>query len=131
MSGHRAPHAEGTTTRWYGCQVELPRPIPVDVAELIAQRLRTIGDPTRIRLLDNLRDGPATVGELTERIGSSQQNVSKHLGVLHQAGIVARSKEGTSVRYTIADPSVFALCEQVCGSVRTRLDELSAMLATD
>ncbi|WP_320668637.1 ArsR/SmtB family transcription factor [Patulibacter defluvii] len=106
----------------------LPRPIPEPLAELIARRFRVIGDPTRIRLLDRLREGAATVGELTAAIGSSQQNASKHLGVLHQAGIVSRTKEGTAVRYAIADETVFALCELVCGGLRERADELDALL---
>ena len=82
----------------------------------------------RIRLLDALRDGAATVGELAERLGASQQNVSKHLGVLHQAGIVHRSKQGTFVRYAIADDAVFALCDQVCGGLRQQIAELDQIL---
>jgi DNA-binding transcriptional ArsR family regulator len=106
----------------------LPRPIPAELAELIAARMRVIGDPTRIRLLDALRDGERSVAELTEALGTSQQNVSKHLGVLLSAGIVARRKEGTSAFYAIADPTVFALCEQVCGSLRAQLEELTALV---
>ena len=83
--------------------MDIPHPLPEPLVELIAQRFRVIGEPMRIRLLDRLRDGEATVNELTEALGASQQNVSKHLGVLHQAGIVSRSKAGTSVRYAIAD----------------------------
>ena len=64
-----------------------PHPLPVPLVELIAQRFRVIGEPMRIRILDHLRDGPATVGGLQEALDTSQQNVSKHLGVLHQAGI--------------------------------------------
>lgn len=60
---------------------------------------------------------------------ATQQNVSKHLGLLHQAGIVTRRKEGTSVRYAIADASVFALCEQVCGGLRQQADELWQILS--
>lgn len=101
----------------------LPAPLPDPLVELIAQRFRVIGEPMRIKLLDRLRTGPATVNELREALGASQQNVSKHLGVLHNAGIVGRTKEGTSVRYAIADESVFALCEQVCGGLRAQLAE--------
>jgi DNA-binding transcriptional ArsR family regulator len=108
--------------------MDLPRPLPQALVELIAQRFRVIGDPVRIRLLDRLRDGSATVGELVEAIGGSQQNVSKHLGVLHQAGIVSRAKEGTAVRYEIIDDTVFALCEQVCGGLRAQLEELDAIV---
>lgn len=108
--------------------MDIPHPIPGPLADLIAQRFRVIGDPTRISLLDRLRDGSATVGELVESVGGSQQNISKHLGVLHQAGIVSREKEGTSVRYAIADASVFELCELVCGGIREQAAGLDAIL---
>jgi DNA-binding transcriptional ArsR family regulator len=107
----------------------LPHPIPESLADLIAQRFRVIGEPTRIRLLDRLRDGEASVQELTEALETSQQNVSKHLGVLAQAGIVARRKDGNLVYYRIADESVFALCEQVCGSLQRQFAELADVLA--
>lgn len=109
--------------------MDVPRPLPQDLALLIAERFRVMGDPLRIRLLDHLRDGPATVKELVEVAGSSQQNVSKHLGVLHQAGIVAREKAGTSVRYSIADVSVFDMCETVCGGLRRQVDALDSILS--
>lgn len=108
--------------------MEMPRPIPEPLVDLIAQRFRVIGDPMRIRLLDHLRETSATVGELTSALSASQQNVSKHLGVLHQAGIVSRTKEGTAVRYAIVDDSVFAICELACGGLRQQLDELDALL---
>ena len=106
----------------------LPIPIPVELAEVIAQRFRVIGDPTRIRLLDLLRGGERSVGELTDELQTSQQNASKHLGVLHQAGIVSRRKRGTTVLYAIADASVLDLCEQVCGGLHAQLAELEALL---
>ena len=108
--------------------MEIPRPLPEPLIELIAQRFRVIGEPMRIKLLDALREGEATVGELVERLGASQQNVSKHLGILHQAGIVSRRKEGTYVRYGIADPGVFDLCEQVCGGLRQQVTDLDQIL---
>ena len=108
--------------------MQIPRPLPDELVELIAERFRVIGEPMRIKLLDQLREGPATVGELAGTLGTSQQNVSKHLGVLHGAGVVSRSKEGTFVRYTITDESVFDLCEQVCGAVNRQLRELDRLL---
>jgi len=109
--------------------MDIIHPLPDPLVDLIAQRFRVIGEPMRIKLLDQLREGPSTVGELTEALDASQQNVSKHLGVLHQAGIVSRTKEGTSVRYAIADDTVFALCEQVCGGLRDQLAELDSILS--
>jgi DNA-binding transcriptional ArsR family regulator len=105
------------------------QPLPEPIVELIAQRFRVLGEPMRIRILECLRLGEATVHELTEQVASSQQNVSKHLGVLLQAGIVRRRKEGTSAVYEIADSSVFGLCEQVCGGISRQLAELHELLA--
>jgi DNA-binding transcriptional ArsR family regulator len=106
----------------------LPHPLPEPLVELVAKRFRVIGEPMRIRLLDHLRGGEATVQDLTQSVGASQQNVSKHLGVLHDAGIVARRKEGTQVYYRVVDAGVFELCETVCGSVQRQVAELNAIL---
>ncbi|HSD81198.1 MAG TPA: metalloregulator ArsR/SmtB family transcription factor [Solirubrobacteraceae bacterium] len=106
----------------------VPHPLPEPLVELIAQRFKVLGEPMRIRLLDRLRDGAATVHELQEATGASQQNVSKHLGVLLNAGLVTRTKAGNFSRYAIADDGVFALCDQVCGGLRRQLVELDALL---
>jgi DNA-binding transcriptional ArsR family regulator len=108
--------------------VEMPHPLPEPLIELVAGRFRVLGEPMRIKLLDRLREGDATVGELQQALGASQQNVSKHLGILHAAGMVARTKQGNHTLYSISDPSVFELCDQVCGGVRRQLTELEAIL---
>jgi DNA-binding transcriptional ArsR family regulator len=102
--------------------------LPDDLVELIAERFRALSEPTRIKLLDELRDGEATVLELTERVGTTPQNVSKHLGVLQRGGIAARRKQGNFVYYRIADEGVFALCEAVCGSLSRRADSLQELV---
>jgi DNA-binding transcriptional ArsR family regulator len=103
-------------------------PLPEPLIELVAQRFRVLGEPMRIRLLDQLREREATVGELQQALGASQQNVSKHLGILHAAGMISRTKDGNHTRYAISDPDVFELCDQVCGGVRRQLQELEAIL---
>jgi DNA-binding transcriptional ArsR family regulator len=108
--------------------MELPHPLPGDLAELIARRFRVLGEPMRIRLLDRLRGGEATVGELSEAVGASQQNVSKHLGVLAEGGIVGRRKEGNHVYYRIVDEGVLSLCEAVCGSLEQQLRALNELV---
>jgi len=108
----------------------LPSPIPNELAEMIAARLRVIGDPTRIRILDLLRDEELSVTDITERLGTSQQNASKHLGILLQAGILTRRKEGNSSIYSIADRGVYELCEQVCGGLQLQLAELAALVGS-
>ncbi|HVA31477.1 MAG TPA: metalloregulator ArsR/SmtB family transcription factor [Gaiellaceae bacterium] len=107
----------------------LPHPLPADLAELIARRFRVIGEPMRIRLLDRLRDGEASVSELAQAFGASQQNVSKHLSVLADVAIVARRKDGNHVYYRIVDEGVFALCDEVCGSVHQQLQTLNELVA--
>jgi DNA-binding transcriptional ArsR family regulator len=104
----------------------MPDPLPEALVELIAERFRVIGDPTRIRVLERLRRGEASVQELTDAIGSSQQNVSKHLTLLARAGIVGRRRVGTYAYYRITDASVLAMCEQVCGAVQRDVEALAA-----
>jgi DNA-binding transcriptional ArsR family regulator len=106
----------------------VPHPLPAPLVEVIAERFRVLGEPMRIRLLDALREAPASVQELQVAIGASQQNVSKHLGVLLRGGLVSRRKEGNFSLYEIADEGVFELCEQVCGGLRRQLDELDSLL---
>lgn len=109
----------------------LPHPVPDDLVELIAQRFRAMAEPMRIRLLDHLRDGEATVGELSEALGASQQNISKHLAVLAAAGVLGRRKDGNHVYYRIVDDGVLTLCEDVCGSLQQQLRNLSVLVSLD
>lgn len=106
----------------------LPSPLPDPLVDLIAQRFRLLGEPTRIRLLDALRAGPASVTDLQNSVGASQQNVSKHLAMLVDSGMVHRTKEGTRSYFSIVDQSLFELCEQVCGSLRRQVAELDSLL---
>ena len=107
----------------------LVHPLPAPLVERIAERFRVLGEPMRIRLLDRLREGEASVQALTDALGTTQQNVSKHLSVLHGAGIVTRRRDGTRTLYAIADNSVFELCDMVCGGFRRQVTELDDLLA--
>ncbi|HSI80990.1 MAG TPA: metalloregulator ArsR/SmtB family transcription factor [Solirubrobacterales bacterium] len=111
--------------------LEIPHPVPDALVNLIAARFRVLAEPARIRLLDRLRDGEANVSELQHATGLSQQNVSKHLSILHGAGIVARRREGNFTIYAIADRSVFELCELACGELRRQASELSAIVGAE
>jgi len=88
---------------------------------LIAARFKVLGEPARLQLLDRLRGGEMTVGELVEQTELSQANVSKHLQVLHAHGFVAREKDGLYVRYRLADKTVFQLCDIMCGRIEAEL----------
>jgi DNA-binding transcriptional ArsR family regulator len=108
--------------------MSLPHPLPNDLAELIARRFRALADPTRVRVLDRLRDGEASVNQLAADLALSQQNVSRHLTVLADVGILGRRKAGNHVYYRIVDEGVLGLCEQVCGSVQVQLAALTALV---
>jgi DNA-binding transcriptional ArsR family regulator len=110
--------------------MSLPHPLPEDLAELIARRFRALGDPLRVRILDLLRDQELSVTTLAEELGAGQQNVSKHLAVLTDTGMLARRKDGNHVYYRIADDGVFTLCEQVCGSLQAQLASLNALVTS-
>lgn len=106
----------------------LPHPIPEELVELIARRLRVLSEPTRIRLLDHLRDGERSVTQLADALAAGQQNVSKQLAVLADAGILTRRKDGNHVYYRIADATALDLCEQVCGSLAEQFQALTAVV---
>lgn len=100
--------------------------VPEAILDEAANRFALLGDPTRLRLVSTLHDrGPCSVGELAEAIGSTMPNVSQHLARLATGGVVKRRREGRSVRYWIADPTIEDLCTIVCASVRERAEVLS------
>lgn len=100
--------------------------VPEAILDEAAHRFALLGDPTRLRLVSVLYErGPCTVGELAETTGGTMPNVSQHLARLARGGIVKRKREGRSVRYWIADPTIEDLCTIVCASVRDRAEVLS------
>jgi DNA-binding transcriptional ArsR family regulator len=94
-------------------------------ADLLAERLRVVGQALRIKLIDHLARQPTTVQELVDALATSQQNVSQHLGILQRAGIVTRQKEGTRVRYELVDPHILPLLEQAEASLAHQLNQLT------
>jgi DNA-binding transcriptional ArsR family regulator len=99
--------------------------------EMVAERFRVLGDPLRLRLLQAMGTRELSVSELVTLTDTSQANVSKHLGMLLRAGLIRRRKEGLKVYYAPADPSVFKICDLVCGSLQNHLaQELSDLAGT-
>ena len=103
-------------------------PLPDVLVDLVAQRFRALGEPSRIRILERLRGGESTVQELADALGFSQQNVSKHLGLLQSLGIVTRRREGGFSYYAIGDESVLRLCDEVCGTLQRKVAELHNLI---
>ncbi len=88
----------------------------------IADVLKAIADPTRLKILHCIQYGERCVSDILEAVGGSQANISKHLSVLKRAGLVASRREGLNVYYRIIDDGVFTICRNVCDSLELRLD---------
>ncbi len=89
--------------------------------EQVAEYFQSLAEPTRLCLLNALRNGEMTVSELAEGAESTPANVSKHLSLLAKTGFVERRTQGTSAYYRITDPDIYALCDLVCGQIAKRL----------
>ena len=82
--------------------------------ERIADLFKVFGDATRLAIVQELKGGALNVGELVERLGTTQANVSKHLRIMHDARLLRRERRGTAVFYAIDDAFVLPLCKIVC-----------------
>lgn len=89
--------------------------------EMLAARFRVLADASRLGLLHALMDGERNVNQLVEHTGLAQANASKHLSQLAEAGFLHRRRDGLFTWYGIADPSVFELCDLMCGSIARKL----------
>jgi ArsR family transcriptional regulator len=106
------------------------RALSREALELVAQRFRALGDATRLSLLQALFEGERSVRGLCTVTAASQANVSKHLALLLEQGLVARRREGLHTYYRIADPQIERLCHLVCGSLAERHEAVRAHLAS-
>jgi DNA-binding transcriptional ArsR family regulator len=96
--------------------------LPSEALTQVAAYFQALSEPTRLQILNLLRQQERSVGELAQLCGYSAANVSRHLALLTQHGLVARESRGTSAIYSIADASVYALCDLVCGNIARQLD---------
>ena len=100
-----------------------------EMIELVAERFRALAEPARLHLMNALRQGEHTVGELVDGTGLGTANVSKHLQLLHAAGFVTRRKEGLFVYYGLAGEDVFRLCDIMCGRLEDEAKSRRTVLA--
>mgnify|MGYP002071640220 CR=1 FL=1 len=99
-----------------------------EALEMIATRFRVLAEPTRLKILNILRGHEMSVSELVAACGSGQANISKHLSILLNAGIVSRRKSGLTANYRVADPSIFDLCDVVCSRLKDDLETRQSVL---
>ena len=97
-----------------------------DALETVASLFRSLSDVTRLKLLRMLQDREMTVGELAANVHTSQANISKHLKVLIQSGVLARRSQGTAAYYSIGDPIILKICDTVCDGMTERMKSKAA-----
>lgn len=102
-----------------------------DALELVARRFAVLAEPMRLRLIQLLFEGERNVNALVEATGGTQANISRHLQTLTQASLLSRRKEGLQVFYAIADPTIFKLCELVCGSLEKSLHKQAGVFGAE
>lgn len=100
--------------------------LPDEALAQVAAYFQALSEPTRLQILNLLRQRERSVGDLAQLCGYSSANVSRHLTLLTQHGLVQRESRGNSAIYSIADPSVYALCDLVCGNISRQLDRVAA-----
>jgi ArsR family transcriptional regulator len=111
------------------CDPQKSRLLTDDALELIARRFAVLAEPMRLRLIHALFEGERNVTHLVEHTGGTQANISRHLQTLTNAGVLTRRKEGLLVFYMIADPSIYQLCDLVCGSLEKQLSRQADSLS--
>lgn len=100
-----------------------------ELLTLVAERFKALAEPVRLKILSALREREMTVGELIDATDLGQANVSKHLQLLFNLGFVTRKKDGLFVYYSLADKSVFQLCDTMCGRLRAEMKTRRKVLA--
>ncbi len=93
--------------------------------EAVARLFKVLAEPTRLQILHCLHEQPCSVMELVEKVASKQANVSKQLGILYEAGLLARERRGSQVYYSIRETMIFDLCNLVCNKLRRDGEQLA------
>jgi len=96
-----------------------------DLLILIGSRLKAMSEPTRLKILQMLKEGELSVGEIAEKAGLKHGTASANLNALQRAGLVAYRREGTKVLYRIGSDMVFRICDVVCASLKEEWAEMS------
>ncbi len=101
-----------------------------DQLEAVARLFRVLAEPTRLEILQTLKKASCSVNDLVARMAAKQANVSKQLGILHDAGLLARERRGAEVHYSVKEPMIFDLCDLVCGKLRRDAERQAAAFAS-
>lgn len=96
--------------------------------ELKAEVLKALAQPTRLKILEFLREGERCICEIIPAVGGEQSNISRHISLMQKSQLVATRKEGVKVMVKVMDPRVYAILDQVGAFLRTRMKEQSRLV---
>jgi len=103
--------------------------LPDQALEQVANYFRALAEPTRLKILNQLRSGEQNVGDLAQACHCTVANASKHLSLLAKHGLVSKRNRGTHAFYQIDDPTIYELCDLVCGNIVRQLDKQTEFAA--
>ncbi len=98
------------------------------VLELKAEILKALAQPTRLRILELLRDGERCICEIVPAINGEQSNISRHISLMQKSNLVTTRKDGVKVMVKVSDPKIFDLLDRVSSILRTRMNEQSRLI---
>ena len=98
-----------------------------EILELISRRLKAMSEPIRLKILQCLRDGERSVGDVAARLDLKHGTASANLVAMQKAGLVVSRREGNRVIYRIGSDLVFKICDSVCAALKTELSSLSRL----
>jgi len=94
----------------------------------ISQIYKVLADPTRLKILYNLKDGPKNVSELVEILNIKQASVSKHLSILKNSGVLKAKREKNNVYYSLSDNKITSICDMICSYIKDKLKKEEKLL---
>jgi DNA-binding transcriptional ArsR family regulator len=93
------------------------------VFAVVARYFGVLSEPTRLKILHTICQDERSVSVIVEETGATQTNVSRHLGLMLQAGVVSRRRQGNTVFYRVANPEFVEICRSVCVQIAGRIDD--------
>lgn len=119
---------KATKRPWAGKSARTRRAPSADSDELdlvfavVARYFGLLSEPTRLKILHTICQDERSVSAIVAATGATQTNVSRHLALLHQAGVVSRRRAGNVVYYRVDDPELMEICRSVCVQIASRID---------
>lgn len=96
-----------------------------------AELCQAVGNPVRLEIIHILRQGGLYVGEISKRTGLSPSNVSRHLTILRNVGLVLAQREGANVKYSLANPKIVAVCDMMREIISVEFERLANILTAE